>query len=326
MTFNEPLRRYTRSEEDILRARLEAIRTIRHPAEKGRSAEIAVQRYIRSILPAEYGVATGFIAYHDNACVEERDCSSHDHPSYECRYNCGADKIDLSRQVDVIIYDALRFGPIVRLEGCDVFPLEAVLAYIEVKSTLYKKRSSHTKLRPIEEILQFSEEIRSQVVKLFHVPVHGTYTKSVLVPFPKKEVVPIRSFLFALDVTSSYRTPQSLIDGMEEARQAVGGFLSGAYVYGKGHFWSIPREANYEGNGPAFEIRADGKAALRRFKTDLYSSLSRFPRPPEQWTSAIDRYYDNDPAAPWVICVRSDPKSGTKGICYEPPEHWGESP
>jgi hypothetical protein len=51
----------SRIEEELLIARLNAIRrSITHAGEKGRALEQAVHRFLRDILPAEYGLATGF--------------------------------------------------------------------------------------------------------------------------------------------------------------------------------------------------------------------------------------------------------------------------
>jgi uncharacterized protein DUF6602 len=100
-------------EERLLLAKLEAVRAaIVHAGEKGRALENGVQTLLRSILPAEYGLSTGFVVYHTPEGPR------------------------LSSQLDIIIYDALRSSPIVSLETCDVFPLEAVHGYVEVKATL----------------------------------------------------------------------------------------------------------------------------------------------------------------------------------------------
>lgn len=91
-------------EEGSLIARLEAIRqTISHAGEKGRALESEVAALISSFLPREYGISTGFIAYRANNVIE------------------------LTPQLDVIIYDALRSGTIARLGSCDVFPFRSHL-------------------------------------------------------------------------------------------------------------------------------------------------------------------------------------------------------
>jgi hypothetical protein len=90
-------------EEELLVAKLQAVRmSIVHAGEKGRALEYGVRTLLRSILPAEYGLSTGFVVYHTG------------------------DGTRLSSQLDIIIYDAIRSGPIISLETCDVFHLEAV--------------------------------------------------------------------------------------------------------------------------------------------------------------------------------------------------------
>jgi hypothetical protein len=74
--------------------------------------EHAVTALLREFLPAEYGLGNGFVVWLSPTGPR------------------------LSRQLDIVIYDALRSGPLVRLSTCDVFPLEAVYGYVEVKATL----------------------------------------------------------------------------------------------------------------------------------------------------------------------------------------------
>ena len=89
-----------RIEEQVLLARLSAVRaSIVHAGEKGRDLEFHVRGLLRALLPAEYGLTTGFIAY-----AEE-------------------DTVKLTPQLDIVIYDAIRYSPIVRMESCDVLPL-----------------------------------------------------------------------------------------------------------------------------------------------------------------------------------------------------------
>ena len=72
-------------EEDLLVSKLDAARkAISHAGEKGRSLEVEVTTLLRSFLPEEYGLTTGFVVYH-----------THNGPS-------------LSPQLDVIIYDPVR--------------------------------------------------------------------------------------------------------------------------------------------------------------------------------------------------------------------------
>ena len=96
------------SEEISLNARLRATRAaIQHAGEKGRALESVVATLLRDLLPNEYGISTGFVVY-----VGEDD------------------SVALSSQLDIIIYDALSSGPLVRLGPIDVVPLEAVFGYV----------------------------------------------------------------------------------------------------------------------------------------------------------------------------------------------------
>jgi hypothetical protein len=101
------------AEERLLSAKLDAVRAaIRHSAEKGRALEVHMLEFLRSFLPREYGLTTGFVAYHDGAASK------------------------LSKQLDIIIYEAIHGAPLASLGTCDVFPIESVLGYAEIKAAL----------------------------------------------------------------------------------------------------------------------------------------------------------------------------------------------
>jgi len=52
-------------EEELLAAKLRAVRkSITHAGEKGRALEAEVANFLRGLLPAEYGISTGFVVYH----------------------------------------------------------------------------------------------------------------------------------------------------------------------------------------------------------------------------------------------------------------------
>ena len=77
------------------------------------SATQNARRLLRSLLPAEYGLATGFIVFQDEQ-----------------------GNVRLSKQLDIIVYDAVHSAPLMSLEACDVLPLEAVYAYVGSKGII----------------------------------------------------------------------------------------------------------------------------------------------------------------------------------------------
>lgn len=183
--FNSSILKYTKAEENVLRARLDAIRAAippQHRADKGRSVEIAIHRFLREILPNEYGITTGFIAYHSSNCIKENIVTTLDEKSIHYNYDPREDSIEVSSQLDIIIYDALRFTPLARLEGCDVLPFEAVFAYIEIKSWIDNRTNQKTGLTILQEILKQSASIRQIKTRLYWLSVPGKYTKTLLFP------------------------------------------------------------------------------------------------------------------------------------------------
>ncbi len=261
-------------DEEILLARLAMIRAgISHPGEKGTSVEFQVIEFLRSFLPREYGLSSGFIAYHDS-CISGGEKRP--------RYNPGKDRILLSSQLDVVIYDALRFGPLLSLGSCDVFPLEAVFGYVEVKTQMDSPGM-------IRNVLKQSHRLRRMQTKFYQAPVEDTYTQTVLVAGAR--LMSIRSFVFALDAPSSLGDHLEIKQKIEDALGRTKGFLSGMYIQGKGFFRSHHAESDddpligtIESSGP--------ESSLLAFKLSLLSALSRFPRIQANWVPAIHTYYE----------------------------------
>ena len=263
-----------KQDEEILRAKLAMIRAgISHPGEKGTSVECQVIEFLRSFLPKEYGLSTGFIAYH-SSCISGGEKRP--------RYNSDKDRIMLSSQLDVIIYDALRFGPLQSLGSCDVFPLEAVFGYVEVKTQMHSPDM-------IRDVLKQSHRLRRMQTKFYQAPVKDTYTRTVLVAGAR--LMSIRSFVFALDAPSSLGDHLEIKQKIDNQLERTKGFLSGMYIQGRGFFRSHHAESD---DDPLIgTIEASGpETSLLAFKLSLLSALSRFPRIQTNWVPAIHTYYE----------------------------------
>ncbi len=277
------------SDEEMLKLKLASIRAaISHPGEKGTSVEYQIKEFIKSFLPGEYGISSGFIAYHENCIAGPDEC---------LQYEPNKDKVSLSTQLDIIIYDALRFGPLLSLGSCDVFPLEAVYAYIEVKA----------KIEPgnmLRKLLAQSYKLRSMQTKFYVVPKDKTYTRTVLAGGPR--MMSIRSFVVALDADECLRDHTSIGKKIESEIRNTNGFLSGMYIQSKGYFRSHHSETTDDPlNGTVETYPAEG--ALLNFKLSLLSALSRFPRINTNWVPAISTYYQ--PEAP-VVFLTTGPLEG----------------
>ncbi len=270
--FDPEIDEFYSAEESILYSKLKGIRAaISHAGEKGRSIETAALRILRDFLPSEYGLSTGFIMYHDEDCIKE----------YE--YNQAKDKIHLSKQLDIIIYDAVRCGPIVKLDACDVFPLESVYAYVEVKTSI--SRESH-----LVELFEQSERLRAMKVRLYWSPVRDDPTGAYLVYNPLQSAIPIRSYIFILEATNlgNAEDIRQTIERIAKTRKWKNATITGMYVNGKGFYYLQPvNNKNDPRSGDAILVETGG---LLAFKNSLYNGLSRYPRIPENWTPAINLY------------------------------------
>jgi hypothetical protein len=290
--YNERLLRFTTAEEEILEAKLKGVRTaIDHPAEKGKAVETQIRQLIRDLLPTEYGVTTGFIAFHDNSCQSEvTEIQDANRTVYSYDYLPDRDTIGISTQIDVIIYDALRFSPIAKLGTCDVLPAEAVYAYVEVKSFV-KLRAGTDEKEGLASILAQSRRLRDIQIRQYHIPIPGSYTQTALLIYPKREAIQIRSFVFILDTAGSVANGDSVCALLKDTNSQIMGHLSGAYIHGIGYFASHHTDRIDDPEVGTFHL-IDATHPLSAFRNAIYISLSRFPRPKENWVPAVDRYFD----------------------------------
>jgi hypothetical protein len=260
----------TRLEEAILGAKLEAVRaTISHGGEKGRSLEQAVVPLLRELLPTEYGLSTGFIAYHAEGTVK------------------------LSPQLDIIIYDAVRTGPLARLTACDVFPLEAVHGYVEVKATL--RSSSDSAEAPsdnsIEHCLEQNRELRRMIDRRYHAQVPGTVVGSVR---QQRTWVPIRGFVVAFAPEGTVASDAgAFAQRMADVSRRLGPptHLHGVFVVGHGYFRTRPVNPSTAQSEDLWHVHYVREHGLAVFKMDLLLGLARFPRYPSDWSPAVDEYF-----------------------------------
>jgi hypothetical protein len=81
---------------------------IAHPGESGRARELILTSFLRRLVPAEFGVSTGFII--DSAG-------------------------EISRQIDVVICRK-SYHPVIEVGGIRHFLVESVAAALEVKATI----------------------------------------------------------------------------------------------------------------------------------------------------------------------------------------------
>jgi len=82
---------------------------IHHAGERGTQREETLKKFLEAYLPKKYGVGTGQV-------INNKD--------------------EVSKQCDIVIYDALNCPLLLIKPNYQLFPIEAVRAVIEVKSTL----------------------------------------------------------------------------------------------------------------------------------------------------------------------------------------------
>jgi hypothetical protein len=279
-----------RVEEAVFAAQLSAIRAaITHPGEKGRGLEQHVAAILRRFLPAEYGIATGFIA-----CARCQESGGH--------------QIELSPQTDVIVYDAIRGSPIVDLGSSQVLPIECVHAAIEVKSSLYRMVDEiydwSSKIRTLttrhylfdpEREVNPQLELRREFAEALAGSVLETSSETLLLDLPRaqmREWMPIRCFALAFEYDN--RKAYSLDAARDDLTRAFvdPGHLHAVLVPERCVLWNelANEDASKLGN-----VAGSEHAPLATFRHRLLDALANFPRPSADATMDLRPYFGGAP-------------------------------
>ena len=166
-----------------------------HRGERGHNDEERLRHFLRQVLPKRFGLGTGFIV------------SANPHAT-------------ASNQTDIIISDQYMNSPIHRELAAEVYPIETVLAMIEVKGTLSSKKDEKTgktdfgsTLDSISKVRELADDkqyvVYKSVPKKGHPEKHRVISKQVL-----KSTLSPRSFLFAYH-TKEWKKMDTLGDYIE---------------------------------------------------------------------------------------------------------------
>ncbi len=258
---------FYRAEEAVLQAKLDAARAvIVHAGEKGRALESAVSEFLRSFLPDEYGISTGFIVSESNGTITT------------------------SPQLDIIIYDAVRGGPIARLESCDVFPLESVVAYLEVKTALrisgddatIDGSTSNSVLACLNANRRIREMRHWDYLRLVRVRDGATSELTLTVGHSSLTNIAIRAYVFAFELEGARNISDLAHSLMHHSRQIGGAHIHGVFVPCQGFVRTLAfqnSQTEYTTDHP-----------LSAFKWGLLQGLASVKRIPLNWTPNIERY------------------------------------
>lgn len=265
--FSEVSRLQERALHDQL---LIARELISHPAEKGRSLEGVVQAVLREMLPSEYGVGTGFVAYH------------------------GPNGPELSAQLDIIIYDAIRNGPLSRLAACEVYPIEAVYGYVEVKASL-SLPSHDIKTLPnnsMQLCMKKNNVIRDMKTRTFWKPDYvGSPIKADLISI--NNWLSLRAFVFAFEAEGlAANDPVQLAQGMSDCAKQYNAHLHGVLVLDNAYLTTIPVDVTVADPEDYYHVSYTTTDALTAFKLHLLKALGTFQRPQSGWVPAWETYFE----------------------------------
>lgn len=219
-------------EYEITRVALE------HRGLKGTAREEALSQFLTAHLPAQFQSATGEII----------------------------STTGRSKQVDLIIAHATRTPTLYRSGNIQVVPIEAVLAAVEVKTTLdegelSKALSNIQSVKALKKTAFFGSED----------PLH-----SLNKDLPKSQ--PIPGYIFAYDSISLACVLQALAKA--QSRVPRERWIDGVFVLKKGHLMPLP-------SGSGYVLKTDAEASLLSFYLTLWERLILSRTPPIR----LDAYF-----------------------------------
>ena len=103
---------------------LDLAASIKHPGESGRAREKVVARYLRRLVPKEFGIDTGFV--------------------FDAHGN-------ISRQIDLVIYRR-GYHPLFEIGGIKHFIVECVVAVLENKAAIPARDTLHAAIENIASV------------------------------------------------------------------------------------------------------------------------------------------------------------------------------
>ncbi|MHC4520915.1 MAG: DUF6602 domain-containing protein, partial [Planctomycetota bacterium] len=239
-----------------------------HRGERGRNEEERLRHFLRQVFPQRFGLGTGFIV-------------------------SGNPDAHASNQTDIIISDQYMNSPIHRELAAEVYPIETVLATIEVKGTLSSEKDEKTGKTDLGSTLESISIVRKlandkqyisykSVQKKGHPAGHRVITKRVL-----KSTLPPRSFLFAYH-TDQWKNINTLGDYIKRCLlDHMGAHLHGVVVLDKDWFFE---QESYTGNERRV-FRKSGDCLLK-FTNALLHGIQSMPMYPMD----IDVYHEPNAA------------------------------
>ena len=291
--MSDDFREFLKLEEENLVAQLRGVRTaIRHGGEKGRVLEESARSLLRRILPAEYGLGTGFIA---------------------CATSPG--EVELSPQLDLIIYDAVRGGALLDLGSCGVYPLEVVHGVVEVKTSLYEKAAElfdhSAKVRRLEtrhylldgdrevDLRQdYDQQIETMAGFGGPTPFEAQIRRAALMRhFPPPRAVSaewmrLRYFAIAFEYARKVAfEPEAARTWLEDKFQDPG-HLHAVLVPGICTGWNL---AAHEDASRLGKVQISTEAPLAVFRRRVLAALSSFPRPSVGTSANFAVYFGEAP-------------------------------
>lgn len=247
---------------DLQRGVLTGVLT--HRGERGRNDEERLRQFLTQTLPGRFAVGTGFIV-------------------------SGNPDAKASNQTDIIISDRLINPPIHRELVAEVYPIETVLATIEVKGTLSGATDKETGLSDLGSTLESIALVRAlaqdkqyiiyrSIPKKDHPSDHKVVSKSAL-----KSTLPPRSFLFAYH-TDRWDDIDKLGDYIVKCLQGhPGAHLHGVVVLDKDWFF---RQESFTGSGR--RVTRERGGCLLKFLNALLHGIQSIPMYPMD----IDMYHN----------------------------------
>ena len=257
--------KYFKYRADDLRSRLLMSTSIlTHHGETGSNLEFAVRDFLGEYLPGNFGIESGFVRSLDDLSWQ-------------------------SRQIDVLLTRKDIGQALAVLPGSKVFPIEALVGFMEVTQTLNKKKlaKDFEKVRDLKQKARRTYIVPYTFAKAMGLPVDKTIneaghnTRLLKVEYAIEDLEP-RFFYFAF--SSQWKKTEVICKNLKEMGARLGVHCHGLFILDRGYFLHQPY-GDYR-----VLYRTDLPDAFVLFLNNIIEALNSFTVVPSVATIPIARY------------------------------------
>lgn len=181
-----------------------------------------------------------------------------------------------------------------RLAACEVYPIEAVFGYVEVKASL-RVAAADTESPPnnsLQRCMAQNHALRKMKTRRFwDTSYGGSPIRTNLVT--AKNWLSLRAFVFAFEAEGTVaENPAQLAQAMSDSAKQHEAHLHGVIILDRVYLTTIPVEVETADPGDYYHVSYTTEHPFTAFRLHLLKALGTFQRPDNTWIPALETYFE----------------------------------